>query len=411
MIITILIFTIIGILLGLIAGLLPGIHPNQLFILIIGFLPFFSGFPTESLLALIVSVMVSNIFFNYIPAIFFSVPDPNTVLNVLPGHKMVLEGKGLDALFISLSGGLLTLITCCLFLPLALILIPVLNKFLYPHIHILLIGLTFWLLLLESNWKKRLLSFLLFLLSGFWGILCLNSKLINSEDVLFPALTGMFGIAGLVTSLEEGVKIPTQKVSKNIKTGSIFKIVLTGLTAGLLIGVLPGAGESQAGILVSNLTRIGEEEFLGSLAGINTSNSIFALISLYSFGKVRSGAAAAIDSIIPHFNLNYLFLCIAIILLSSGLSVILCWLIGKKFLKALEKINYRIVSMFIIVFTTIMVLFFTGFIGLFILLVSTCLGLLPIIWGVRRTSNMGFLMLSTIIYFSGLTWTVNWVLF
>jgi len=264
---------------------------------------------------------------------------------------------------------------------------------------------------LEKNWKKRFLSLFLFLISGIWGLLCLNSKFISSDDVLFPSLTGMFGLSGLLMSLGDNVKIPKQRSSDEIRISGIVKIVATGLIAGLLMGVLPGAGESQAGVLVSSIAGIKENEFLGSLAGINVSNSIFALVSLYSIGKVRSGAAVVIDSIVQNFRIEHLLFCLGVVLFSAGISSVSCWFIGKKTLETLEKINYRKVSIGIIVFTVFTALLLTGFFGVFVLFISTCMGLLPILFDVKRTSNMGFLMVSTIIYFSGFTWVVNQILF
>ena len=405
------VFSIIGIFLGSVAGLLPGIHPNQFFLLVVSFLPFLSSFPTETILALIINIMVSNILFNYIPAIFFSVPDPNTVLNILPGHRMVLDGRGLDALFISLCGVLLTTLFSIILLPLLLILIPILNTFVYPYLHVLLILLSLWMIYLEGDWKKRFLSLFLYIISGVWGILCLNSKIIDSEVVLFPALTGMFGLAGILTSIKENTKFPNQKYVGDVKIGNASKIVLWALIAGVLIGVLPGAGESQAGVLVSNITGLGQNEFLGALAGINVSNAIFALVSLYSFGKVRSGSAAAVEAILPKFTLGYLIFSAGMIAISCGISAILVWVTGKKLLKFLERLNYKLVSKIIFIFTVMMVFIFSGLIGVFVLFVSTCLGVLPIFWDIKRTSNMGFLMVSTIIYFSGLTWVLNSILF
>ena len=83
-----------------------------------------------------------------------------------------------------------------------------------------------------------MLSLTLYLVSGLWGILCLNSTIITSDWALFPSLTGMFGIAGLLMSMNEGVKFPKQVVSKKIDVGNIWKIVVSGLVAGLLIGVV-----------------------------------------------------------------------------------------------------------------------------------------------------------------------------
>ena len=144
-----------------------------------------------------------------------------------------------------------------------------------------------------------------------------------------------------------------------------------------------------------------EKEFLGSLSGISMSNLVFSIISLYSFGKIRSGTAAAIDEI-SNFGFNELLFSVCIMLLSSSLAVLITWFMGKNLLKYLQRANYSLISKVVILLITGMVLWFTGFIGLFILFISTCMGMLPALLGIKRTSNMGFLMIPCILYFSGL---------
>jgi len=404
-------FIFIGLIFGLIAGILPGIHPNQIYVALMSLLPLLSDIEPNAILALILSTAMANTLSNYLPAIFFSVPDPNTVINVLPGHRMVLDGKGMDALFISLVGAFLTLVVCLVSLPLLLYLIPIVHEFLYPYLQFLLIGLSFYMIWMEKAWKDRIFCLSIYLLSGLWGILTLNSTIISADWALFPTLTGMFGIAGLLLSMEEVTKLPSQDISEDVNIGNVGKIVGSGVIAGLLIGVLPGAGESQAGVLVSQFTGLSQNEFLGTLAGINMSNLFFALVSLYSFGKIRSGSAAAIDEVILEFGLEHLVFSVGIVLFSGALSVLATWYLGKKTLKTLERVNYRLLSQIIIGFTAAMVFWLTGIVGVFILIISTCLGLLAVLLEVKRTSNMGYLMIPTIIYFSGLTHVINSFLF
>jgi putative membrane protein len=348
--------------------------------------------------------------FNYIPTLFFSIPEPSTAINVLPGHKMVLEGKGLNALYISLMSCLLTLVAIVVTLPFFTWIVPLIHSALDGYIHFLIISMAIWVILKEEGIKK-FYSALLFMLSGVWGVITLNSILINSNDVLFPALTGMFGLASMLISAQSTDVLPKQKVEKNIKTGNLAKTVLSGIFAGLLIGILPGIGESQAGVLVSQFTNISNKEFLGSLASINMSNLLFSIVSFYSLGRIRSGVGAAISEILTNYNFSMFIMSLGVILFSGALSSLLTWFVGKKTLIILQKINYKLVTSFIIAFIVFTVFWITGFIGLLVMIVSTALGFLALFWGVNRTVNMGYLMLSTLIYFTGLTHVVNMLLF
>ncbi|RLE48229.1 MAG: hypothetical protein DRJ31_07615, partial [Candidatus Methanomethylicota archaeon] len=390
----------LGIVLGFVAGILPGIHPNQFFVIFITLLPLFSTFSTPALVALIISTAVSNVFFNYIPSLFFSVPDANTVMNVLPGHRMVLSGYGLNALFISIVCALLTLIISIVLLPLFLVLIPIIHSFVYPYIHWLLIVVVALMIVKERKVKGKIAALVLYITSGIWGIVTLNSIVISSDDVLFPALTGLFGLPGLIASIETTTRIPYQVHVKDVKIPQLPRVVISGLLAGLLVGILPGAGEAQAGMVISEVVRLKESGFLGALAGINMSNLLFSVVSLYSFGKIRSGAAVALDRILLKFETEELLFSCGVFLFSAGVSAIGAWIIGKKFLRLLQRINYRKVSIIILVFTVLLVFVLTGLVGLFVLVISTFLGLLPLVLKVKRTCNMGYLILPTTLYFS-----------
>ncbi|MBS3052196.1 MAG: tripartite tricarboxylate transporter permease [Candidatus Aenigmarchaeota archaeon] len=399
----ILLFSLLGIFVGIAVGLLPGIHPNQIYIILVSILPLLSFLSEWDLIAFVLSISISNVISNYIPTIFFSIPDSNTAINVLPGHKMVLEGRGLEALYISLISGILTLLISTLLLPIFLILIPFLYDNLHNYIHFLLIGLFLIMAFFEKG-NKKYFFILVFIISGIWGIITLNSPLIKSENVLFPSLTGMFGLAGLLIERGGLKKLPTQRqIIDNINNEGFVKTVSSGIIAGLLVGILPGAGESQAGVLVSHTIKLSDKEFLGTLSGINMSNLLFSIVSLSSLEKIRSGTALAINEIVYNFNTEYLLFSVGILIFSGSLSVIFTWFLGKKTLLLLSKINYDLVSKIIILFTCTLVLLFTGFWGFFILIISIFIGLLPILFKIKRTSCMGYLMLSTIIYFSGLS--------
>lgn len=406
----IILFSILGVSVGVVAGLLPGIHPNQVYIIMISLLPLVAGISTSSVLAFILSVAVSNVMFNYIPTLFFSVPDPSTVINVLPGHRMVLEGRGMSALYISLMSAFLTLVAAIAALPLFLWLIPKLYASLNSYIHVLIIGLAVWMIMMERG-RKKLFALAVFMLSGIWGIVTLNSVLIDSNDVLFPALTGMFGLAGLLVSARGVDTLPTQKVAKTVGMGNIGKIILTGLFSGLVIGILPGIGESQAGVLVSQLTNLSNTEFLGALASINASNLLFSVISFYSLGRIRSGIGAAISESVGHYDLSLLVTSLGVILFSAALSAMLTWFVGKRMLSVVQRANYKLISSVIIAFIVFTVFWLTGVVGLVVLAVSTALGFLAIFWNVKRTSNMGYLMLPTALYFAGLVHVINLLMF
>ena len=64
-----------------------------------------------------------------------------------------------------------------------------------------------------------------------------------------------------------------------------------------------------------------------------------------------------------------------------------------------QKIDYRILSVSSMVVVLVLVYYFTGFFGLYLSVLATFLGLLPILANVSRTHAMGVLIVPTTLFF------------
>ncbi len=113
-----------GTLVGILTGLVPGIHTNTVAAVLVvvngpltlGLASFLgNGSLLDAQVALIcflVAVAMAHIFVSYIPATFLGAPDESTALSVLPGHRLLLQGRGMVALRLSAQGGLAAVILC-----------------------------------------------------------------------------------------------------------------------------------------------------------------------------------------------------------------------------------------------------------------------------------------------------------
>jgi len=70
-----------------------------------------------------------------------------------------------------------------------------------------------------------------------------------------------------------------------------------------------------------------------------------------------------------------------------------------KFLKIIEKINYKKLSMSIIAFLSFLILLISGILGFLIFVISTATGIYCISLNVRKTQMMGCLLIPTIILY------------
>jgi TctA family transporter len=113
-----------GTLVGIMTGLVPGIHTNTVAAVLVvingpltlGLASFLgNGSLLDAQVALIcflVAVAIAHIFVSYIPSTFLGAPDESTALSVLPGHRMLLQGRGMVALRLSAQGGLAAVFIC-----------------------------------------------------------------------------------------------------------------------------------------------------------------------------------------------------------------------------------------------------------------------------------------------------------
>jgi putative membrane protein len=414
MFLEILSFTLLGISIGTFTGLIPGIHVNSVSIMLLGLVPSLIAFgvPTHSIIALIISMAITHTIVDFIPSIFLGAPEDSTALSVLPGHKLLMQGKGLEALFLTIIGGVLVTILFVLLTPLLLLFIlPHLHTLVKPHIHIILIFIVILMILTERNPRKIFFSFLVFSFSGVLGYIIFNYPLVPQTFLFFPLFTGLFGISTLLISLLRSKcnKIPPQEkfIWKTIDKALILSGILKSFFSGLLLGILPGVGAAQATVLTQELTRRkNNKEFLISIGGINTAVAIFSILSLYAINRPRSGAAVIIKKILEtyeiEFGLNDLILLISIALIVVGISSVLTFQIGKRSLKFLEKIPYKKISIFTILFLILLIIILTGMYGFLILLVSTSIGLVAPLTGVKRSHGMGALLLPVILFYAGI---------
>jgi putative membrane protein len=398
MFLEILLFFALGIVLGVLAGLVPGLHPNTLLVTLLSFSLLLEGNPVYWTLALITSLAVSNTIVNFIPSIFIGAPDPDTCLSVLPGHRLLARGEGYDALFLTVVGGVSVMIITVLALPFLLWFIPSVYGIVHAYIHWLLL-LVFLALLFQEKGKKKLHALFFFLTSGAAGFMLLSS--LPSRYVLFPSLTGLFGLSIIITGMAHSVSLPEQK-SRRVPRHGFVKGGIAGWLAGMFVGVLPGIGSAQAGVLANTVLKGNEKDFLVALGGINTANIMFTFIALHTISKARSGAAAAVSEIAASIGIGELYFMTIIALLSCFTASVLTLWLGKRSASLMTEVSYKKLNAVVLLIIIVLVLAFSGVQGLLIAALCTIIGVACALIGIKRMYLMGFLMVPTILFFSGM---------
>ena len=395
-------FSLLGITVGVGVGLLPGMHINNILPLILSLSFLFSS--PYLLVVFIISIAVTQIFISYICSVFLGAPDGDTALSVLPGHRMLLEGRGYEAIKLTVIGGIGSLILSIIFISVFGGAFAWLYEMSRPYIHFVIATVVVLMIALEKKLRRIFSAALIIFLSGFFGIMVLNSSVVPQDKVLFPVLTGLFGLSTIIVSISEKSKIPAQEADTSLKISSksIFKSIVLGTFAGVIVGLLPAIGVSQAATMVQYLGATGEaRSFLVTLSGINVANEVFSLVSLFLVGNPRSGASVAIQKILTELTFFDVAFIVGVICFVSGIAAILTLFLGKRIPKILAKLNYKYLSLAIITFVTSMVFLLVGIMGLLVLFTSVSIGLLCAYLEIKRSHCMGCLLAPSILFFAG----------
>jgi len=381
----------------MITGITPGVHINLLSVLILSSSPLLlQYFSPINLAIIIIAMSVTHTFLDSLPSIFLGAPDSGMELSVLPGHKLLLEGRGYEAVILNTIGSLFAVILMVAFAPIGLQLI----KMIYPSIQKIIpyVLIFFSILLIYRERKSRSLALISFLTAGVLGIVTLNLQL---SQPLFPLLSGLFGTSILLTSIFQKTKIPEQKITQvKLNRKEISRSIGSGFIASFFVGLFPGLGSSQAAIVAtSGQKKISPENFLIIVGSINTFVMIVSFLALLAINKARSGSVVIISKILQNFTVDHLILFLAASLVSAGIAAWLTLKFARIFSNLMSKFNYGKLCLSIIILIVLLVTILTGWIGLFVLIVSTSVGLIPNFAGIGKNHLMGCLILPVILFF------------
>ncbi len=386
-----------GILLGTLSGLTPGLHANNFALLLAGFAP---AIPAEPLYvgAAMLAAGVTHTFLDIVPALALGVPDPALAPTALPGHKLVLEGRGKEALRLSALGSGLAVAFA---VPLAIPITVGMDRA-YPtiaaNLSLFLGTVSLLLVVTERTMLARLGGALALTSSGILGLLTLDiptDGVLPAGDMLAPLFAGLFGAPILIEALS-GEGVPPQADGRITTSRSfVFWVALVGTLCGAFVGYLPGISAAiAAGAAMVFIPHRGPRAFIVATSGVSTSNTVFALFALVALGNPRTGVLVAVESTnVPH-DLPVMLGSVAI---AATVAFVLVVSVGDWYLGLVGSVDNVALSVGVLLFLCLLVLAFTGVVGLGVFFLSTLVGLIPARFGSRRMTLMGVLLIPLIL--------------
>lgn len=402
----------LGIGCGTVTGMIPGIHVNTAGAIMFASSAFLLEFISPEFLCVVfVAMSIAHALIEFVPSMLLGVPEEGSATSVLPGHRMVLEGRSKEAIRIVSVGGFGAIVVVILMLPIFAIALPFLQGVSKPFTWIILaIGSILMIYKLTNSLRPFLWSIFLFVISGILGWVMLQTT-ISSGLSLMCTFSGLFGISTILFSLNDSSFIPHQNPFYDfVIDKDTIKSIFAGGTAGAILGFLPGFGPAQGSIIAQGMCQTSDDgddtkNFLLANSGLNTSDTLFSLIAIYLIGNPRSGIAVYMSYLISEFTIGHLLIFTFASLLAVAVSLMICLKLGDSFSKLMQGVDYRKLSISVIVLMIgILYIFAIIYEGPILyltlaLITSTAMGLLPHYLGVSKSHLMGVLILPAIIIY------------
>ncbi|PSQ39482.1 hypothetical protein BRD13_02885, partial [Halobacteriales archaeon SW_5_70_135] len=329
-------FTLAGVALGTASGLVPGLHANNFALLLAATAGAVPG-PPAAVAAAMLAAGVVHTFLDAVPALALGVPDASMVATALPGHRLVVAGRGREAVRLSaLGSGLAVAGALALAVPVTRAMVAV-----YPtlraHLSLVLGAVVAVLVATERTWPARVAGVGAFLAAGALGAATLDlspSAPLAAGGVLTPLFAGLFGAPVLVEAIG-GRGVPRQADPRvRLDRPAVVRTGLAGTLGGAGVGYLPGVSAAVAAVVVltampgddpppearatgpfasdgrgdagdgdgdgdgsgSTATQLdAARRYVVATSGVNTANTVFALFALVALGTPRTGVLVAVE--------------------------------------------------------------------------------------------------------------------
>ena len=403
----------IGISIGTITGMIPGIHVNTAGAILFASSTFLLTFISpEFLCVVMVAMSIAHALIEFVPSMLLGVPQEGTATSILPGHRMVLQGRSKEVIRIVSIGGFGAIIVTILMLPIFAMALPILHDISKPFTWAILLFASIYLTYKLTNTRRDFIwSFLLFVLSGILGWIIFQTP-ISSGVSLMCTFSGLFGISTILFSLNDSSTIPHQNKFYELDLDfNKFKSIFAGGITGAILGFLPGFGPAQGTVIAQAASGANDNDdddtvnFLLATSGLNVSDCLFSLIAIYIIGNPRSGIAVYMSYLISEMNLNHLAIFIFASLIAVSVSLALSLKLGDSFSRLMSGVDYKKLSIGVILLQILILYIFIfyyeapiGYMTL-ALITSTALGMLPHYIGVGKSHLMGVLIIPAIVIY------------
>ncbi|MFB6157663.1 MAG: tripartite tricarboxylate transporter permease, partial [Haloferacaceae archaeon] len=372
----------------------PGVHANAFALLLASLAADLPG-PALAVGAAMLAAGVVHTFLDVVPALALGVPDPSMAASALPGHRLVLAGRGREALRLSALGSLVgALAAVPLAVPLtraAAALAPALGR----HLPVVLGCVAAYLVATESSVRAALAGVVTFALATALGAVVLDlspAAPLPVGSILAPLFAGLFGAPVLVDAASGSGDLPAQRgTALSLPRPAMGLTAGAGALTGALVAYLPGvsAGVAATLALPAAPTSHRARGFLVAQSAANTATATFALFAFSGLGVARTGVVVALSAAGVPPLLSAL---VPVVALAAAAGAVLVVTVGDRYLRGVGRVDGATLAVAVLAGLAVLAGVFAGAVGVGVYLVAGVVGLVPVRLGARRVHLMGVLL-------------------
>jgi len=398
-------YACVGVGLGTVTGLVPGLHVNSVAFVLVGVAPEVDG-PAAAVAAAILAAGVVHTFLSIVPGLVLGVPDAATAPGALPGHRLVLAGRGREAIRLSaLGSGIALAASAVVALPLSRV-VAARQEWLLAALPFLLAAIAGLLILAEPTHRGKAGGAVCLAVATGLGLLTLDlpaSGALSPDgaaSMLAPIFGGLFGAPILLDALDARGEIPPQDgTDLGLPPQEVARAALSGVAGGTLVGYLPGVSAGVAAVLALGgaggsgpAGRGSDRAYVVATSGADTATAVFAVASLAVLGAPRSGVTVAVAELGDSTGAASAVGMLLVVVLAAGLGIVLLVTVGDRYLSVVRRLPRRPLVGGVVGLLLALSVGFAGILGGAVFCLAAVVGLLPPRVGARRVHLMGVLI-------------------
>jgi putative membrane protein len=224
---------------------------------------------------------------------------------------------------------------------------------------------------------------------------------------LFPAFTGLFAIPWAAANLASQVSVPRQAAPGplDLTPAILTRGVFAGTIGGFFAAFFPAVTGGIGGLLAGQATAQRDDRlFLVSQGACKAVYYVGAFLLLFVPGLhlSRGGMSSMLGILYTPRGPGLYWTAVGVAALCGALAFGLLLALSRGAAWLVARVDYRQVSAAVLVLLVALVLAVAGPGGLLVAAVATAIGLIPLLWGARRSDCLGVLLVPLTLQLAGL---------